>query len=67
MRPMAHSQPYSPDLVCSDFYLFPLVKEKLERIQMADENQFFESLQEILRCSDQEESNGIFQAWVWPV
>jgi hypothetical protein len=38
------------------------VKEKLERIQMADEDQFLDSLQEILRSIDQEELNGIFQA-----
>jgi hypothetical protein len=40
------------------------VKEKLERIQVADEDQFFESLQETLSCIDQEELNGVFQAWV---
>jgi hypothetical protein len=43
------------------------VKEKLERIQVADEDQCFESLQEILRNIDQEELNGAFQAWVWRV
>jgi hypothetical protein len=40
--------PYLPDLAPSDFYLFPTVKEKLERIQLADEDQFFECLQGIL-------------------
>jgi hypothetical protein len=40
------------------------VKEKLERIQVADEDQFFECLQEILRGIDQEELNGVFQAWM---
>jgi hypothetical protein len=35
--------PYSPDLASRDFYLFSTVKEKLERIQLADENQFFSS------------------------
>jgi hypothetical protein len=30
--------PYSPDLAPSDFYLFPTVKEKLERIQLVDED-----------------------------
>jgi hypothetical protein len=44
--------------------LFPTVKEKLERIQMADEDQFFECLQEILSDMDQQESNTVFQAWV---
>jgi hypothetical protein len=31
---------YSFDLVPGDFSLFPTVKEKLERIQVADEHQF---------------------------
>jgi hypothetical protein len=33
-------QPYSPDLASTDFYLFVTVKEKLKRIQLADEDQF---------------------------
>jgi hypothetical protein len=44
--------------------LFPTVKEKLERIQLADEPQFFECLQEILKGLDQQELNNVFQAWV---
>jgi hypothetical protein len=32
--------PYSPDVAPSAFYLFSTVKEKLEWIQLADENQF---------------------------
>jgi hypothetical protein len=44
--------------------LFPTVKEKLERTQVADEDQFFESLQAILSDIDQEELNKVFQAWV---
>jgi hypothetical protein len=36
-------QPYSSDLVINDFYLFSIVKEKLERIQVADENQFLDA------------------------
>jgi hypothetical protein len=56
--------PYSPDLAPSDFYLFPTVKERLEGIQLADEDQFFESLQEILNGLDHEELNAIFRAWV---
>jgi hypothetical protein len=56
--------PYSPDRVSSDFYLFPTVKEKLERTQVADEDQFFESLQAILRRIDREELDRVFQAWV---
>jgi hypothetical protein len=40
------------------------VKEKLERIQVADEDQFFECLQKILSGIDQDELNGVFQAWI---
>jgi transposase InsO family protein len=56
--------PYSPDLASSDFYLFLTLKEKLERTQVADEEQFFESLQAILRGINQEELNRVFQAWI---
>jgi hypothetical protein len=40
------------------------MKEKLERIQVTDDDQFLECLQEILRSIDQEELNGIFQTWM---
>jgi hypothetical protein len=56
--------PYSHDLAPSDFYLFPTVTERLERIQLADEDQFFESLQEILNGLDHEELKAVFRAWV---
>jgi hypothetical protein len=56
--------PWPPTLFAwfgsGDFYLFPTVKEKLERIQVADEDQFFESLQEILKNNDQEELKDVF-------
>jgi hypothetical protein len=39
MHHMSQS-PYSPNLASSDFYLFPTMKEKLERTQVADEDQF---------------------------
>jgi hypothetical protein len=56
--------PYSLDLASSDFYLFPIMKEELERIQVADEDQSFEFQQEILSGINEEELNDIFQAWV---
>jgi hypothetical protein len=59
--------PYSSDLDSSDFYLFPIVKEKLERIQLADEDQFFECLPQILKGLDQQELNRVFCAWVGQV
>jgi hypothetical protein len=55
--------PYSPNLARSDFYLFRAVK-KLERIQVADEDQLFEGLQEIVRGLEQQKLNSVFQAWV---
>jgi hypothetical protein len=39
-------------------------KKKLERIQLADEDQFFECLQEVLMSLDQQELNTVFQAWM---
>jgi hypothetical protein len=42
---------YLPDFTPIDFCLFPTVK-KLERIYVADEDEFFGSLQEILRGID---------------
>jgi hypothetical protein len=56
--------PYSPDLAPSGFYLFSTVKEKLERIQLAYENQSFESLQAILSGLDHKELNVVFGASV---
>jgi hypothetical protein len=58
---MPHSS-YSLDLAPGDLYLFPTIKEKLERIPLADEDQFFQCLQEVLRGIDLEELNIIFQA-----
>jgi hypothetical protein len=40
--------PDSLDLLPSDFYLFPTIKEKLKDIQMADEEDLFYRVQEIL-------------------
>jgi hypothetical protein len=40
------------------------VEEKFERIQVADEDQSFECMQEILKSIDQKELNCVFQAWM---
>jgi hypothetical protein len=53
--------PCLPDLAPGDFYLFPTVKEKLEWIQAATEDEFSESLQKILKGMDQVKLNGAFQ------
>jgi hypothetical protein len=55
---------YSPNLATSDLYLFYTVKEELERIHLADEDQFFECLQGVSRGLDQQELNRVFQASV---
>jgi formylmethanofuran:tetrahydromethanopterin formyltransferase len=55
---------YWHDRAPNDFYIFPTVKEKLERTQVADEDKFVESVQAILRGIDQEELNRVFQACV---
>jgi hypothetical protein len=57
-------QLYSHNLAYSDLYLFSTVKEKLERIHLGDDDQFFECLQEVLRGLDHQELNRAFQAWV---
>jgi hypothetical protein len=58
---MRHSL-YSLNLAFNDFYLFPTVKGKLERIQLADKDQFFLCLRDVLRSIDFEKLNAIFQA-----
>jgi hypothetical protein len=55
---------YWSNLPSSDFYLFPTVKEKLERIQVRQEDQSFECLQEIVRDINHDELNGVFRAWM---
>jgi hypothetical protein len=54
-------QYYSPNLATSGLYLFSTVKEKHEKIHLADEDQFLECLQGILKGLDQQELNRIFQ------
>jgi hypothetical protein len=57
-------QCYSPNLATSDLYLFSTVKDKLERIHLPNEDQFFECLQGVLRGLDRQELNCAFQASV---
>jgi hypothetical protein len=55
--------PYLPNLARVTSTCF-LHSKKLERIQLGDEDQFFDCLQDVLRGLDQQEMNTIFQAWV---
>jgi hypothetical protein len=58
------NQYYSPNLAASYLYLSSTVKVKFERIHLADEDQFFECLQGVLRGLEQQELNRVFQASV---
>jgi hypothetical protein len=55
-------QLYLHNLATSDLYLFSTINEKLEWIHLANEYQFFESLQGVLRSQDQQELTRVFQA-----
>jgi hypothetical protein len=55
---------YSPNLAPSDFCLFRPFKEKLERTQVAGDDQFFGSFPAISRGICQKDLNRVFQAWV---
>jgi hypothetical protein len=54
---------YLSGLAPGDFYLFLIVKQKFESIQVIDSNHIFECLQEILDI-DQAELNQTFHAWM---
>jgi hypothetical protein len=59
--------PYLPDLVSSNFCLFPTVNERLEHVGITDENQLFKELHTILRPIPGEELEKVFDAWREPV
>jgi hypothetical protein len=54
--------PYSPDLAPCDFYLFPMVKRKLESAQVVDNDHHFECMQEVLESVNQAQLNQSFHA-----
>jgi hypothetical protein len=53
---------YSPDFAPSDFYLFPTVKDRLERTHTVDGDDLFEQLFEILRAIAVDELERVFTA-----
>jgi hypothetical protein len=55
---------YSLDLAPSDFYLFPIVKEKLNDIEMVDEECLFYRLQELLNDIPIRELRKVFTGWI---
>jgi transposase len=54
--------PYSPNLAPNDSYLFPTLKNRLERIYTVDGDDLFEQLLEILREIPVDELEPIFTA-----
>jgi hypothetical protein len=55
---------YSLDLVPSDLYLFPTIKEKPKEIQMAGEEDLFSRLQDILNSIPGKELDRVFDTWI---
>jgi transposase len=56
--------PNSPDLASSDFYAFPIWKNRLERIQTADGDDLFEQFLELLHAIPVDELKRAFAAWI---
>jgi hypothetical protein len=56
--------PYSQDFTSSDFYSFPTVKNRVEKIPTVDEDNLFEQLLEILKAIPVDELERVFTAWV---
>jgi histone-lysine N-methyltransferase SETMAR len=62
--PRTPQPPYSPDLAPSDFYVFPIVKDRLERFHMVDDDELFEQLLEILQAVAIDELKRVFTSWI---
>jgi hypothetical protein len=56
--------PYSPDFASSNFYLFLTIKEKPKDIQMADEEDLFYRLEDILNRISRKELDEVFGTWI---
>jgi hypothetical protein len=50
--------------VASDFYLFRTVKEKLQNVQMIDEEDLFHRLQELSNDISRKELDKVFGTWI---
>jgi hypothetical protein len=53
--------PYSPDLAPSNFFLFPLVKKRLDQFECDDPNDLLEAITEILGSPQADELHRVFQ------
>jgi hypothetical protein len=56
--------PCSPDLVPSDFDMFPTIKERLTDIQMVNEEDLFYRLRELLNEMPVRELRKVFDTWI---
>jgi hypothetical protein len=56
--------PYSQDLTPSNFYLFPAVNNRIERIDTIDGDYLFETLLEMLQEIPIDELDQVFTAWI---
>jgi hypothetical protein len=56
--------PYFRNFAPSDFYLFPMVKNRLERIHTVDEHDLFETLLEVLQVIPVDELERVFPACI---
>jgi hypothetical protein len=63
MKSMPHPS-YSPNLVSSDFFLFPLVKKRLDRFECEYPDDLLEALIEILDSRQTDRLQHVFQRWI---
>jgi hypothetical protein len=56
--------PYSPDLVSSDFFLFRLVKKRLDQFECEDPNDLLEAITEILGTRQMDRLQRVLQKWI---
>ena len=63
MESMPHP-PYSPDLAPSDFFLFPLIKNRLDQFECNDPDDLFEAISEILGTLQTDDLRRVFQRWI---
>ena len=57
--------PYSPDLIPSDFWLFPMLKEKLRGCRYETIDEMDEAVMKVIDMLTQEDFHGAFQKLEW--
>jgi transposase len=56
--------PYSPHLAPSDFFLFPLVKKRLDQFECDNRDDLLEAITEILGSIQVDDLYRVFQEWL---